>query len=111
MAIRRTKTFSGTGKVFDGAVFLVDVEYRIEVYQNFIEGTTSDGPYSIPGMEMMEGVITAKDRLDQHKIIAMDTPLTLHVKEGLQIDFFTPRGDQHALFTGAIRDKEGNPLD
>jgi hypothetical protein len=91
------------GTVYQGdAVLLASANYTVDVYQEFIEGSSSSGPHRIPGMMSASGVISGA--------LPMGTLLKLSTGSGYSLEFFITDGNGTMRVSGPILKSDGTSL-
>lgn len=98
----KIREFSGIGSVYSGDKFLGTGEYHIDVYQDFIEGRTHDGPYRIPGMKSIVGSMRGP--------FPIGTILKLVTAQGYTLDFFISGADGTIAASGPFLTEDGKPI-
>ena len=83
--MEKIRTLTGSGSVYLDEKFLGQGSYRIDVYQEFIEGHTMDGPYRIPGLKRIVGSIDGP--------FPIGTILKLVTAQGQTLNFFVASSD------------------
>jgi hypothetical protein len=103
MSLERIGSFAGTGQVLDGDQNIATVSYRLEIYQNFDEGSSHSGPYRVPGLKSITGAVNPSN-------LPMGRILKLVTKEGNMLNFFLKTSDGEILGSGPLLNAQGDPL-
>lgn len=97
--MEKIATLSGRGKVFFEDSPVCDAEYRLDVFQEFIEGRTFSGPYSVPGMKSARGYVIGP--------MPMAQELKLVGEDGCSFTFYVMDSNGSITVSGPILDRDG----
>ena len=99
----KIRSLTGIGTVYQNDNVLGQGNYQIDVYQEFIEGSSLQGPYRIPGLKRIEGYIKGA--------FPIGTILKLVTAEGQTLNFFVADSNGNIKAAGPFLKPDGTPVD
>lgn len=100
--MEKINELTGIGNVYLADKLLGTGEYRIDVYQEFIEGHAMEGPYRVPGLKRIVGSIKGT--------FPIGTILKLVTAKGQTLDFFVVDGSGKIEASGPFLNLDGTPV-
>ena len=99
----KINSLTGIGRVYLDDKLLGTGNYQIDVYQEFTEGNTMQGPYRIPGLKRIVGSINGA--------FPIGTLLKLVTAQGQTLNFFIADSNGRIEASGPFLNSDGKPID
>jgi hypothetical protein len=87
---RIIESLTGTGNVYKDNEVISDVQYRLQITQEFIISRSHSSTEELPGLKEISGQI---DVISGERDLMDGNMMTLQLKDGRKWKFFAPRGD------------------
>jgi len=100
--MEKIRELSGVASVYSGNKFLAPGEFSIDVYQEFIEERTLDGPSRVPGIKRIVGFVRGP--------FPMASILKLVTAQGHTLEFFITGSDGAIAAAGPLLTQDGTPM-